>query len=76
MSMHFSALVVNATTGDRSSSPCRRRITNEGSDKEEWALLFWDDKIVLTAKVYPRINAPIEMGAVLPLTPSILFLLI
>jgi hypothetical protein len=53
MSVHFSALVVNVTTGDSSSFPCPRRRT-KGSDKEEVVSAFGDDK--LTAKVYPRIN--------------------
>jgi len=53
VSVHFSALVVNATTGDSNSFPCPRRRT-KGSDKEEVVSTFGDDK--LTAKVYPRIN--------------------
>lgn len=57
MSVHFSALVVNVTTGDSSSFPCPRRRT-KGSDKEEVVSVFGDE---LTAKVYPRINTLVAM---------------
>ena len=40
-------------------------------DDEEVASAFGDDKILFTAKVYPRINAPVEMVTTAP-TPSTL----